>query len=435
MEATTPILDFAFWITSGAILTLLVLSAFFSGSETALTAASRGKLRAQAEKGSTGAECALNITEDNERLIGSVLLGNNLVNILATSLATALFTRMFGESGVALATLVMTLLVLVFAEVLPKTYAITNAEAAAARTAPVIVLVIKVFSPIVSAVRLFVRGVLSLFGVQTDPDSHILAVREEIAGALYLGQSEGVVEKEDRDRILGALDLGERAVEEIMLHRSGIEMIDVDADPDAILNQCLESNHTRLPLYRDDPDNIIGVVHAKDLLRAMHKLVTGSTSSAKALSKFDITSVARKPYFVPETTTLDDQMRQFLRMRSHFAIVVDEYGSLQGLITLEDILEEIVGEITDEFDPDAEHAIRKSEDNQLLIEGAMTIRDLNRATDWNLPDDAANTVAGLVIHEAQMIPKVDQVFIFHGFRFQVVARKDNRITKLKIGKI
>lgn len=435
MEATTPILDFAFWITCAAILTLLVLSAFFSGSETALTAASRGKLRAQAEKGSVGAECALHITEDNERLIGSVLLGNNLVNILATSLATALFTRIFGESGVALATLVMTLLILVFAEVLPKTYAITNAEAAAARTAPIIVLVIKVFSPIVSAVRLFVRGVLGLFGVQTDPDSHILAVREEIAGALYLGQSEGVVEKEDRDRILGALDLGERAVEEIMLHRSGIEMIDVDADPDAILNQCLESNHTRLPLYRDDPDNIIGVVHAKDLLRAMHKLVTGSTASVKALGKFDITSVARKPYFVPETTTLDDQMRQFLRMRSHFALVVDEYGSLQGLITLEDILEEIVGEITDEFDPDAEHGIKKSEDNQFIVEGAMTIRDLNRATDWNLPDEAANTVAGLVIHEAQMIPKVDQVFIFHGFRFQVIARKDNRITKLKVSKI
>ncbi|WP_294613657.1 HlyC/CorC family transporter [uncultured Roseovarius sp.] len=435
MEATTPILDFAFWITVAAILMLLVLSAFFSGSETALTAASRGKLRAQAEKGSAGAECALHITEDNERLIGSVLLGNNLVNILAASLATALFTRMFGESGVALATLVMTILVLVFAEVLPKTYAITNAEAAAARTAPIITLVIKVFSPIVSAVRLFVRGVLGLFGVQTDPDSHILAVREEIAGALYLGQSEGVVEKEDRDRILGALDLGERAVEEIMLHRSGIEMINVDAEPDAILNQCLESNHTRLPLFRDDPDNIIGVVHAKDLLRAMHKLVTGSTASAKALSKFDITTVARKPYFVPETTTLDDQMRQFLRMRSHFALVVDEYGSLQGLITLEDILEEIVGEITDEFDPDAKHPLRKSDDNQFLVEGAMTIRDLNRATDWNLPDEAANTVAGLVIHEAQMIPKVDQVFIFHGFRFKVVARKDNRITKLKIGKI
>ena len=435
MEPETAILDLTFWITIGAILGLLVLSAFFSGSETALTAASRGKLRAQAEKGSKGAAFALEITEDNERLIGSVLLGNNLVNILAASLATALFTRIFGESGVALATLVMTLLVLVFAEVLPKTYAITNAESAAARTAPIIMLVIKVFAPVVSAVRLFVRGVLALFGVKTDPDIHILALKEEIAGALYLGQSEGVVEKEDRDRILGALDLGQRAVEEIMLHRSRIEMIDAEADPEAILTQCLKSNHTRLPLYREDPDNIIGVVHAKDLLRAMHKLVTGSKDGAKALKDFDVCSIARKPYFVPETTTLDDQMRQFLRMRSHFALVVDEYGTLEGLITLEDILEEIVGEITDEFDPDGEYTIRKTEDNQFIVDGAMTIRDLNRATDWNLPDDAANTVAGLVIHEAQMIPAVDQVFIFHGFRFQVLARKDNRITKLKVRRL
>ena len=436
MEATHPVLDLTFWITAGSILCLLVLSGYFSGSETALTAASRGKLRAQAEKGSRGADTALKITEDNERLIGSVLLGNNLVNILAASLATALFTRLFGESGVALATLVMTLLVLIFAEVLPKTYAITNAEVAASRTAPIIVWVVKVFSPVVSAVRWLVRLILRGFGVQTDPDSHILAVRDEIAGALYLGQSEGVVEKEDRDRILGALDLGERAVEEIMLHRSRIEMIDAEADPEAILDQCLKSNHTRLPLYRDDPDNIVGVVHAKDLLRAMHSLVTSSEEgAAEALRAFDVQSIAREPYFVPETTTLDDQMRQFLRMRSHFALVVDEYGTLQGLITLEDILEEIVGEITDEFDPDAEHPIRKTEDNQFLIDGAMTIRDLNRATDWTLPDDAANTVAGLVIHEAQMIPAIDQTFIFHGFRFQVVARKDNRITKLKIRKL
>lgn len=435
MEAAPSAIDLTFWITCGAIVALLVMSAYFSGSETALTAASRGKLRAQAEKGSRGAETALRITEDNERLIGSVLLGNNMVNILAASLATALFTRLFGESGVALATLVMTLLVLIFAEVLPKTYAITNAEAAAARTAPLIVWVIKIFSPIVTAVRWFVRRVLALFGVQTDPDSHILAVREEIAGALYLGQSEGVVEKEDRDRILGALDLGERAVEEIMLHRSRIEMINAEAEPEAILDQCLKSNHTRLPLYRDDPDNIIGVVHAKDLLRAIHKQITSSEQGVATLKDFDVFSIARKPYFVPETTTLDDQMRQFLRMRSHFALVVDEYGTLQGLITLEDILEEIVGEITDEFDPDAEHPIRKTEDNQFLVDGAMTIRDLNRANDWTLPDDAANTVAGLVIHEAQMIPKVDQVFIFHGFRFQVMSRKDNRITKLKVRKL
>lgn len=435
MEFSTESLDAAFYITTATILGLLVLSGCFSGSETALTAASRGKLRAQAEKGSKGAERALEITEDNERLIGSVLLGNNLVNILATSLATALFTRLFGESGVAMATLVMTLLVLIFAEVLPKTYAITNPEVAASRVAPVIRWVIRIFDPVVAAVRILVRGVLRLFGVKTDPDSHILAVREEIAGALYLGQSEGVVEKEDRDRIMGALDLGDRAVEEIMLHRSQIEMIDAELEPEAILQQCLESPHTRLPVFRDNPDNIIGVVHAKDLLRAMHKLVLGNEGNRTTLKSFDITSVANMPYFVPETTTLDDQMRQFLRMRSHFALVVDEYGDLQGLITLEDILEEIVGEITDEFDPQADHPIIKADDNQFLIDGTMTIRDLNRATDWTLPDDEANTVAGLVIHEAQIIPNVGQVFTFHGFRFEVVEKEGNRLTRFKIRKL
>ncbi len=432
METGPALFDTAFWISTGIILFLLVLSGFFSGSETALTAASRGKLRAQADKGSSGAIRALKITEDNERLIGSVLLGNNLVNILAASMATALFTRLFGESGVALATLVMTLLVLVFSEVLPKTYAITNAERAAALVSRPISIVVLLFSPVVTAVRYFVRGVLRLFGVQIDPDSNILAVREEIAGALQLGHSEGVVEKEDRDRILGALDLRERAVEEVMLHRSGIEMIDADSDPTDIMEKCLQSNHTRLPVFRDDPENIIGVIHAKDLLRAMYKLIGGPNGDAAALNGFNVADVVMKPYFVPETSTLDEQMRQFLRRRTHFALVVDEYGSLQGLITLEDILEEIVGEITDEFDPDADHPLKQSEDGHLMVEGAMTIRDLNRATDWSLPDDEANTVAGLVIHEAQMIPTVGQVFSFHNFRFEVMERDGNRITQLKI---
>lgn len=432
MDPTPTVIDGAFWISAGSILLLLVLSGFFSGSETALTASSRGKLRAQADKGSRGAQKALDITEDNERLIGSVLLGNNLVNILAASLATALFTRLFGESGVALATLVMTLLVLVFAEVLPKTYAIINAEKAAAAVAPVISVLVTLFSPIVGIVRVLVRGVLGLFGVKVDPDSHMLAVREEIAGALQLGHSEGVVEKEDRDRILGALDLSDRTVEEIMLHRSKIEMIDADAAPEDILQQCLESPHTRLPVYRDEPENIIGLVHAKDLFRSMYAQVGGAEGAAGRLKDFDIAAVANPPYFVPETTTLDDQMREFLRMRGHFALVVDEYGSLQGLITLEDILEEIVGEIADEFDIAEDDQIETTADGQYLVEGAMTIRDLNRATDWTLPDDEANTVAGLVIHEAQMIPTVGQVFSFHGFRFEVTAREGNRVTGLKI---
>jgi len=431
-QATPEIAASFYWTTSAIILFLIVLSGFFSGSETALTAASRGKLRTQADKGSTGAQRALHITEDNERLIGSVLLGNNLVNILAAALATSMFTAAFGESGVPLATLVMTLLVLIFAEVLPKTYAITNAERAAALVSAPISLVVRVFSPVVAVVRLLVRAMLRLLGVAVDPDSNILAVREEIAGALQLGHSEGVVEKEDRDRILGALDLRERVVEEIMLHRSGIEMINAADAPADILEQCLQSNHTRLPVYRDDLENIIGVIHAKDLLRAMYKLIGGPDGDASALKTFDIAEVAMAPYFVPETSTLDEQMRQFLHRRTHFALVVDEYGSLQGLITLEDILEEIVGEITDEFDPLADHAVKTDSDGQFLVDGAMTIRDLNRANDWNLPDEEANTVAGLVIHEAQMIPTGGQVFSFHGFRFEVLARDGNRITKLKM---
>ncbi|EBA08684.1 HlyC/CorC family transporter [Sagittula stellata] len=432
MDPQPGTLDAAFWITSGAILGLIMMSAFFSGSETALTAASRGKLRAASDRGSSGAARALRITEDNERLIGSVLLGNNLVNILATSLATALFTNLFGDSGVAWATLFMTLLVLIFAEVLPKTYAITNPETAAARVATPIALVIRLFAPVVSAVRLLVRGVLRVFGVQTDPDSQILAVREEIAGALQLGHSEGVVQKEDRDRILGALDLGDRTVEEIMLHRSNIEMIDADTPPQDILQQCLESSHTRLPVFRGDPENIIGMIHAKDLLRAMYKLTTGEKDIAEALAGFKVTDVMMKPYFVPDTTALDDQMRQFLRRRTHFALVVDEYGSLKGLITLEDILEEIVGEIADEHDPKADSQFLLTDDGQYLVDGNMTIRDFNRATDFILPDDEANTVAGLVIYESQVIPTVGQVFSFHGFRFEVLARENNRITKLKI---
>ncbi|HPE25303.1 MAG TPA: HlyC/CorC family transporter [Albidovulum sp.] len=425
-------LDTAFWLTTGAIAVLLMLSAFFSGSETALTAASRGKLRAQADRGSKGAEVALKVTEDNERLIGAVLLGNNVVNILSASLATALLTRIFGDSGVALATLVMTLLVLIFSEVLPKTYAITMPEAAASLVARPIRVVVFLLSPVVSLIRLLVRLMLMAFGVRTDPDSHILSLREEIAGALALGHSEGAVLKEDRDRLLGALDLSDRTVEEVMRHRSKIEMIDLDAMPDAILSAVLASPHSRLPLYRGERDNVVGVIHAKDLLRAVDKTLRSGDGTLGALKDLDILAVAMKPYFVPETTPLDEQMREFLKRRSHFALVVDEYGELRGLITLEDILEEIVGQIADEFDIDAEHPVKQSENGEVVVDGAMSIRDLNRAMDWSLPDEEANTIAGLVIHEAQMIPTEGQVFSFHGFRFEVASRKENRLTRLKI---
>jgi Mg2+/Co2+ transporter CorB len=385
-----------------------------------------------ADKGSRGAKRALALTEDTERLIGAVLLGNNLVNILAAALATSLFTRLFGDSGVALATLVMTLLVLIFAEVLPKTYAITNSEGAASFvSAPIRALVI-IFAPIVATVRITVRAILRLFGakmINLDEDD---AAQQEIAGAIALSHSEGNFEKDDRDRLLGALDLKDREVEEIMLHRSDIEIIDAAASPQDIVTQSLASRYTRLPIFKDEPENIIGIIHTKDLLREVDKLVRGEDGGPDAIDRLNITDIAREAYFVPETTPLDDQMREFLRRKAHFALVVDEYGDLQGLITLEDILEEIVGEITDEHDEDAEILDGKDTSGNFKIDGSATIRDVNRMHEWNLPDDEANTIAGLVIHEAQMIPKIGQVFSFHGFRFEIAGRDQNRITKLKV---
>lgn len=427
-------LDAAFWMTTLAIVVLLALSAFFSGSETALTASSRGKLRGLADKGSRGAKSAMVVTEDRERMIGALLLGNNIVNILSASLATALLTKMFGDSGVALATFVMTALVLVFGEVMPKTVAITFPEPVATRVAPVIRVLILVFSPVVTVVRLLVRGILRLIGLKPNPGGEMLALREEIAGAIALGHSEGAVQKADRDRLLGALDLSHRTVDEIMRHRRQIEMIDADLPPGEIITRVLASPHTRLPIFRDSDDNILGVVHAKDLLREVDRLVRGE--DGQGIEALQIEKVAMKPYFIPDTTALDEQMREFLARRTHFALVVDEYGALQGLITLEDILEEIVGDITDEFDVvRKDSGLTQTDDGAWLIDGAMTIRDLNRATDWRLPDEEANTLAGLVIHEAQMIPNEGQVFSFHGFRFEVVGKRENRITRLKLRRL
>ncbi|MGL4310668.1 MAG: HlyC/CorC family transporter [Paracoccaceae bacterium] len=424
--------DLSFWMTVGAILILLMMSAFFSGSETALTASSRAKLRAAADRGDKGAEAAFDLTQENERLIGSLLLGNNVVNILSASLATALLTRLFGDGGVAVATFVMTALVLIFSEVLPKTYAINNPEPVAARVARIVEILVRLLSPLVALVRAIVGVILRLFGVRADPNRDMFTVRDEIADALALGHSEGIVHKEDRDRLMGVLDLSERTIEEIMRHRSQVEMIDAGAPPGEILSAVLGSAHTRLPLFKGERENIVGVLHAKDLLRAVDKLVRGEDGDLSSIAELDVLSVAMKPYFVPETTALDEQMREFIKRRSHFALVVDEYGALQGLITLEDILEEIVGEIADEFDIDADHPLKTGEEGEVIIDGGMSIRDLNRAMDWSLPDDEANTVAGLVIHEAQQIPEAGQVFSFHGFRFEVVQRKENRITRINI---
>jgi Mg2+/Co2+ transporter CorB len=432
MTDASPLFDLSFWLTCAVIALLILICGFCAGSETALTAVSRAKLRAQAERQIPGADRALAVAEDSERMIGTLLLGNNFVTILSAALATALMLRLFGGSGVAVATLGLTLGIVIFGVVLPRTISLIWPEAVVIRAAPAIAALAWPLSPPLRLIRAAARLLLRGLGASQVADARVAALRDDIVDAITLGASEGAVAKEDRDRLLGTLDLGRRTVDEIMRHRSRIEMIDADLPPTEILARALASPYTRLPLYRGEGENIIGVLHAKELLREVHRL----RSEGAEIEALDLVKVAMKPYFVPDTTTLTEQMREFQQRRAHFALVVDEYGALQGLITLEDILEEIVGEITDETDVVVRGGmLRQAEDGDWLIDGTMTIRDLNRAMDWSLPDDEANTIAGLLIHEAMAIPEPGQVFRYHGFRFEVVQRRENRIAMLKLRRI
>ena len=407
------------------IIGLLAVSALFSAAETAMTGASRGRMHQLERDGDRAARRVNRLIADQETMIGSVLLGNNLINILASALVTEVLTKAIpGGWGVAAATALMTVLVLVFAEVLPKTVAITRPDDVARFLSGPTLVVVRLFGPMVFAVQFFVRKTLGLFGVKIGMEDDVLAAHEEIRGAVEYHHSEGLVESRDRRMLGGVLDLAEMDVSQVMVHRTSIEVIDVDLPPRELVAQVLASAHTRLPLYKDDPENIVGLLHAKDLLAAL-------ATANGGVDALDIPAIAREPWFIPDTTNLKDQLDAFLKRRNHFALVVDEYGALQGLVTLEDILEEIVGEIEDEHDRGVE-GVRPQPDGSVLVDGEAPVRDLNRAMDWTLPEDQAVTVAGLVIHEAQAIPEPGQTFIFYNHRFQIVRRERNQITMLRV---
>ncbi len=415
------------WITLGAIAILLFISAFLSGSETALTAASRARLHAKALKGSKNAKIVEQLLNAKERLLGTLLLGNNLVNILASALATSVLISIFGDSGVIYATLIMTLAVVIFAEVLPKTWAINQPDNFALNVAPIIRPLTILFTPFTIAVQAIVRLFLALFGIKSDDIRSGFTGLEEIRGTVDLLHSEGEVIKSDRDMLGGILNIKDLEVFDVMVHRTKIIALDAELPTEQIINQVLKSPYTRMPLFKGDTDNIIGILHAKDVLRALIK--------AKGdIEKINIEKIASKPWFVPDTTPLEAQLNGFLKGKSHFALVVDEYGEVQGLITLEDILEEIVGDISDEHD-DVLEGITKQLDGSFIIDGSLPIRDVNRSLEWNLPEDEATTIAGLVIHEAKTIPNKAQQFTFHNFRFKIIEKIGNRITKLAISPI
>jgi len=408
-----------------ALIILLAVSALFSAAETALTGASRGRMHQLEREGDPGAKRVNKLLDDQETMIGAVLLGYNAINIAASAVATEFITKSIpGAWGVATATAVMTVLVLVFAEVLPKTVAISRADNVARFLSGPMTIVVRVFGPVIFAIQWFVRMLLRPFGINLTMEQDVLAAHEEIRGAVEYHHSEGLVESRDRQMLGGVLDLAEMDVSQVMVHRMNIVMLNADLPPRELVAEVLAAPHTRLPLYKGDPENIIGVLHAKDLLKAL-------ATADGSLDALDIAPILRDAWFIPDTTNLKEQLNAFLKARSHFAIVVDEYGALQGLVTLEDILEEIVGDIEDEYDS-ALQGIRRQADGSVNVDGTVAIRDLNRAMDWNLPDEDAVTVAGLVIHEAQTIPEPGQTFIFHHHRFQVLRRQRNQITALKV---
>mgnify|MGYP006181071965 FL=1 len=412
-------------ITLTIIFILLLLSAFFSGSETALTAASRPYMHQLEQTGDKRATLVNRLLQDQGHLIGAILLGNNLVNIMASALATSLLISIFGEAGVIYATVTMTFLVLIFSEILPKTYAIRNSNVAALALAPVVQIIVIIFKPFSWIINLFVRVIFKLFGASYHASDAYEAGAEELRGAieLHAGEDEQVV-RHERAMLRSVLDLAEVQVSEIMTHRRNIATIDANQPQNQAIEQILASPYTRVPLWRDDPDNIVGILHAKALLRA----IRGHDNNTKPI---DLIGLASDPWFIPEQTLLLDQLESFRQRREHFAVVVDEYGSLMGIVTLEDIIEEIVGDIDDEHDV-TPHEVKREHDGSFILDGSETIRDLNREYEWGLPDEEAATLAGLILHESRRIPQVGQSFIFHDFRFDILERQRHQITSVRV---
>ena len=408
------------------ILLLILASAFFSSAETALTAASDARMRQLAGKGNRRAKLVEKLRDDREGLIGSILIGNNAVNVIASALATSVFISVLDDAGVLWATVTMTVILVVFAEVVPKTYALNNSDNYALMIAPAVRAVVIILSPLSIALRMLAN---SLIGTRRNQEADR---EEELRGMIELHGADGDADDRETQAMLSSvLDLNEISVEQIMTHRAGVKMVDADSDLESLLRDVLASPHTRHPVYSGNPDNIIGVLHVKDLLRAVGEQPARKEEAPQRDGRGLLQDIASEPYFVPETTLLFDQLQAFRTRREHFAVVVDEYGDLQGIVTLEDILEEIVGDIDDEHDVDLA-GLTAQADGSWIVDGAVTIRDLNRALGWQLPDEDASTIAGLVLYESRTIPRPGQEFRFHDIRFRILKRDGNKLTSLRL---
>lgn len=405
----------------GALACLLVFSAFFSGSETGLMSLNRYRLRHLADQNHRSAKAALRLLSRPEKLIGVILLGNNLVNILAASIATVIGIRLYGDTGVGIASLVLTVVILVFAEVTPKTLAALHPERFALPATYALEPLLKVLYPLVWLTNQASGLIFRLLGLTAEQRSHYDLSTEELR--IVVNEAGTVIPQRHQQMLLNILDLEKVTVEDIMIPRNEIVGIDMEDDWEDIVNQLVESQHTRLPVYQKDINHIIGFVHLRKAIKLFQKPETANKDS--------LLDIVRESYFVPEGTPLNTQLLNFQREKRRIALVVDEYGDIMGLITLEDLLEEIVGEFT--TNPAETIAdIHRQEDGSYLVDGGISVRDLNRALDWNLPTDGPKTLNGLITEYLEHIPEPGTSLLLANYPMEIVQTTGNTIKTVRI---
>lgn len=407
------------------LLFLLCCSFFFSGTETAVTAVSAPLLHDQEKQGNKRAQQLNRLKSNGDKILSTLLFGNNVVNIATTALSTSLMIEIFGERwGVIMATFVVSVVILIFSEILPKTYALSTPYSFSMRVTPLLVFCTKIFTPFTWALSVISKGIMRLLPrakQETDSEEQLKA---EIRGAIDMVDDNSLAQ--EKGMVKSVLDLNEVTVGDIMIHRSHLISLSIATKPREIFDFVSRTPFSRIPLWRGKRDNIVGILHVKAVLKMMN-----SYSDTKGVHVLDYCT---KPWFVLNTTSLMDQLLAFKKRREHFALVVDEYGDLQGFVTLEDILEEIVGDISDENDTLEQSTLQvtKTTSGAWRVDGGTTIRDINRHFKWELPDEEAATIAGLILYRAERIPTAGQRFVIDGYTLTVVERDRNRLTTIDI---
>lgn len=409
------------------------MSALLSASETSLTASSRPRIHHLHKSGDARAKAVATLQQKLDAVVSASIMGNTSVNILISSLLTVVCVVLVGEVGVIYAAILSTSLVLLFAEVMPKLFAVRYPERTALWLSPFLLKFMVIAEPPTRFVQALSRKIWSLMGYNLASESDLTAQEESLRGAIDLHRGHHPEVEEERRMLKSILDLDDIVVEEILVHRKDVVTLNVDAPINALVDAIFTNPYTRYPVWQDNPENIIGLLHARDVLKALRYDTPGPHSQEVpgVDVTFDIRKVLIKPWFIHEATSLFDQLQAFRKRHEHMAMVIDEYGAFLGIVTLEDILEEIVGEITDEHDPKNQLAT-PLEDDSFEVKGHTTLRDLNRHFEWGLPDDHATTVAGLVLYQCKRIPRIGQTITLGGFKFHILERQRNQITKIKI---